>query len=103
MMSKYGWYIIAGVVIITGFVLLVVTGGKVKLPTINLENKLRVIDAEVRAKKLEKKLGKERALVVIEQEYIETIAKLDEEEQKEHAKLKNDPRKLAKLLAGKSV
>lgn len=102
-MKKIGWYILAGLVAFVGITVVVASLGKVKLPFIDLGPKFRAIDAETAVKKLEKEQGKERALAAVEAEFAEAIARLSDEEKKEHARLKDDPVKLARLLAGKKV
>lgn len=100
---KYAKYIIAVVGLLLGVFILVSTFGKVKIPAVDLKKSFRAIDAEAKAKKLEKELGKKMALETIEKEYATEIAALDEKEAEEHARIKDDPIKLAKLLAGKKT
>lgn len=100
---RYLKYIAAGVIALFGIVLLVITVGKKKLPVPDLKTAFRAIDAEADAKKAVAKLGREKALAKVREDYKETLEKLEGDEAKEAMKLVNDVPKLAKLLAGKQV
>ena len=100
---KYLKYIGIGLGALIALAILISSLGRVKLPLLDVKTSFRRVDAEAKAKKLEKQLGAAQASHEIEKIYAKEIAALDKEEGAEFLKLKDDPVKLAKLLAGKKV
>lgn len=100
---KYLKYILIGLGALVALAVLIASAGKVKLPVLDVKTSFKKVDAEATAKKLEKELGKAKAVAEIEKKYAAEVAALDKEEALEYQKLKTDPVKLAKLLAGKKV
>jgi hypothetical protein len=71
--------------------------GKV-LPTKQIQTELKAIEAGRKAKSLEAELGAEQATAKILKEYKAEVQKLNEEEAKQVAELKQDPVALSKFL-----
>lgn len=100
-LKKFGVLIGIGLLGLIVLIVLAATAGKVKIPLPSLDKEFKVIDAEAEVKQVQAMAGRDAALDKVNREYDRELKALDESEQREHARLKDDPVKLAKLLARK--
>lgn len=91
--KRWGW---VGAFVLFAILVIILTAGK-KRPNIKAE--VAAAKADAKAEKLEAKIGRDLAVKKIEEEYRDTIAKLEEDQKKEAERLRSSPRDLSKWLA----
>jgi flagellar biosynthesis/type III secretory pathway M-ring protein FliF/YscJ len=95
-LRRWGW--VVGVVAVA-VLIWILSRGKAQPPTTELKAAVDAARAEAKAEKLAATIGHREAVKRIEEEYRDSIQKLEKKEQEQVEELKQDPGRLARLLA----
>lgn len=91
--KRWGWLV---AFVFVAVLLIVLTAGTVRP---NIKAEIAAAKADAKAEKLEAEVGHAEAVTKIENEYHETIAKLEIRQAIEAKRLRADPRALSRFLA----